>query len=983
MNGTLGSRDTLGLPAIDETGVVAIVPAKDSASVGETVDALLGTGRVDAVVVIDDGSLDDTAERARRAGALVVRPGCNLGKGDAVALGRDVAPRAATYLLVDADLGATASHVVSLLDPLESDVADLAVAGFPPAAGRGGFGIIKRGSARAIGALCGAEVAEPLSGQRAVRGELLRSLRLAPRFGLEVGMTVDAVRQGARLVEVPLPLDHAHTGRTVAGFRHRIRQGVDIVRTALVRLGRPIRRRVAMVVLALAIIGAALAWGGHASGPPLLDGRGRPVVVVTLAYAEVEDLADGSLPNLRRLADRAGGALAPRTPSVPADQASGYATVGAGAPVVLVPPEVDDEELEETAGLVGADDETIGAGPFVTVTAGPDGFLVRSPVVPSSDTRSYGELGALGDALAAAGLDTAYVGARSGGSGAHAPAALVAVDGAGRLGHLYSGALPLAPGDDLDARVAERVEQVRDAVGKAGLTVVDTGGAPVARPLGSPEMTEEDRAQRERRRRDQLAVADRFIGALLDARLDATVIVAGLAPPGSWQLTPLALAGTDAGVTWSASTKRPGVAVLTDVAPTVLHLLDLATPDTMVGSPIGAGPDAASERGIEELAERTDARERVYVPTIMTFVILQGVVYLVAVVALGRRRSGDPRGQRTLRAIERLAVGFAAFPVGTFLWRLLPTDLQAPWVSGAGYVVVALGLSAVALRCRRTPLSPLIWVAGLTVAVELWDAATSGALQHVSLLGYTPVTAARFYGMGNMGFAILGATALLVAGSWIATSPDRGDGMVAAACLLATVTVFEVAPSLGADFGGVLTFVPVFGAAVLAWVGVRFTWPRALAFAVLGIGAVAAMVWWEGRSGGDGHLARFAQGDWAAMWDVVVRKASTNLRVMRITFWTWMVPIIVMFIVGSLTVGGGWRRWFGRADTWRVTFAALLGFSIVGGLVNDSGVVIPALALVYVGSFLLLVQSRQPFGPVDVLVPDGANLTPADEAVSV
>ena len=50
MNGTLGSRDTLGLPAIDETGVVAIVPAKDSASVGETVDALLGTGRVDAVV---------------------------------------------------------------------------------------------------------------------------------------------------------------------------------------------------------------------------------------------------------------------------------------------------------------------------------------------------------------------------------------------------------------------------------------------------------------------------------------------------------------------------------------------------------------------------------------------------------------------------------------------------------------------------------------------------------------------------------------------------------------------------------------------------------------------------------------------------------------------------------------------------------------------------------------------------------------------
>ncbi|MEZ5322561.1 MAG: hypothetical protein R2698_10910 [Microthrixaceae bacterium] len=36
---------------------------------------------------------------------------------------------------------------------------------------------------------------------------------------------------------------------------------------------------------------------------------------------------------------------------------------------------------------------------------------------------------------------------------------------------------------------------------------------------------------------------------------------------------------------------------------------------------------------------------------------------------------------------------------------------------------------------------------------------------------------------------------------------------------------------------------------------------------------------------------------------------------------------------------------------------------------NDSGVVIPALVLVYAGAFLLLVQSRQPFAPAAVLEP--------------
>ena len=46
-------------------------------------------------------------------------------------------------------------------------------------------------------------------------------------------MTVDAVRAGARIAEVELPLDHAHTGRTLAGFAHRGRQAVDIVRAAV------------------------------------------------------------------------------------------------------------------------------------------------------------------------------------------------------------------------------------------------------------------------------------------------------------------------------------------------------------------------------------------------------------------------------------------------------------------------------------------------------------------------------------------------------------------------------------------------------------------------------------------------------------------------------------------------------------------------------------------------------------------------------
>jgi hypothetical protein len=80
---------------------------------------------------------------------------------------------------------------------------------------------------------------EPLSGQRAIRRNVLDSVRpLAPGFGVEVAMTIDAVRAGFRVLEVPVAMEHAVTGRDVAGFLHRGRQGLDLLRATLPRLAR-------------------------------------------------------------------------------------------------------------------------------------------------------------------------------------------------------------------------------------------------------------------------------------------------------------------------------------------------------------------------------------------------------------------------------------------------------------------------------------------------------------------------------------------------------------------------------------------------------------------------------------------------------------------------------------------------------------------------------------------------------------------------
>jgi hypothetical protein len=215
--------------------VVALVAAhEESARIAATVTALHGL--VDEVVVVDDGSSDGTGSAALVAGATVLRASRRRGKGRAVEESLERLPPADIWLLADADLGLTASGLGSLVDVVREGSADVAIATFPKLVG-GGFGIVKRTATRLIRAACGFDAREPLSGQRALTAAALAAVRpLAPGFGLEVGMTIDAVRAGLTVVEIPIEgLSHRPTGLGARGFAHRARQGADILAAVATR----------------------------------------------------------------------------------------------------------------------------------------------------------------------------------------------------------------------------------------------------------------------------------------------------------------------------------------------------------------------------------------------------------------------------------------------------------------------------------------------------------------------------------------------------------------------------------------------------------------------------------------------------------------------------------------------------------------------------------------------------------------------------
>ncbi len=219
------------IPAYNEASRIAA----SLAAVDAALSPLYPEGSYE-VIVVDDGSRDETAAVARATGrARVIELGRNQGKGGALQAALS-ASRGELLVMLDADLERTADQFPRLLAPLEAGQADMAVARFQRAARGGGFGLAVGLARWGVRRLTGRELAAPLSGQRAFTREVWERVgRIAPGFGAEVGLDVDVLRAGFRLVEVPTEMRHQATGRDWAGFRHRARQFAAVARTLLNR----------------------------------------------------------------------------------------------------------------------------------------------------------------------------------------------------------------------------------------------------------------------------------------------------------------------------------------------------------------------------------------------------------------------------------------------------------------------------------------------------------------------------------------------------------------------------------------------------------------------------------------------------------------------------------------------------------------------------------------------------------------------------
>lgn len=442
---------------------------------------------------------------------------------------------------------------------------------------------------------------------------------------------------------------------------------------------------------------------------------------------------------------------------------------------------------------------------------------------------------------------------------------------------------------------------------------------------------------------------DRQLDQLLADRAPDQLLIAEQAPPPfrGPQLLWTGIAGLRAGSGGSftsATTHLDGVAAGIDLLPTILDHLGVTVPDGVRGQPIRLSGvrDAAAINKLDERLSVISARR---MPALQTFLYAWLAVVLLA--GILRDRAGVRFGLR----IGGLAMMW--LPLMVLVTAAFAPSRQAELFTLAGGCFLLALLTDRLVPWPRGPAVPAI--AGL--AAYTADLVNHSHLVIRSLLGPSPRSGSRFYGLGNE-LEIVLTILMLVAVAAVLRRRERTRGG-ALAFALGGVALAGVMGSgrLGADVGGIFTVAGGAAVATLLMLPGGIT-KKALGLAVLtpvaGLAGLAAI---DLATSGDGHFTRTVlHGSLGDQLDTFQRRYELAWNILKSGY----APLLLILCLLAVTYAYKYRRRvYGLAvetdAVWRACIFGGLGASVSGSLFNDSGPVllfIGVVALVFLTTYL-------------------------------
>jgi hypothetical protein len=443
------------------------------------------------------------------------------------------------------------------------------------------------------------------------------------------------------------------------------------------------------------------------------------------------------------------------------------------------------------------------------------------------------------------------------------------------------------------------------------------------------------------RAKDAARVEDHLRQELALVPSGATVMVAGISDiaTGHAHLHFFAIRGPG----WrhtelrsSAAGRAPYVQTI-DIAPTILTLEGLPVPSAVAGRPM-----QQSGAAVRSAAAYVDDDRHAYDQRTLgqrTFLVL-GIALIALLLLTLMPWSG---ARFVARWLARL---LAPAPMLVFVANAFPWwRWGQPAFAGLVLLGAVLFAAVTTVASRRSPFAAAAVPLGATLVALVLDQLTGAHLQLSAPLGDSPIVAGRFSGVGNLDFAVIATSALLLGGLVGGRLAGR-RGLLAGAAITAAAVVVDGAPQLGDDLGGVFALVPGFIVLVILMFGARVTWRRA-AIAAVSTAAVAvavALADYARPATHQSHVGRFVgQVLHGGAGTEVHRKLNAALASFGPTVGTFVVVVVILTAVVS------WPRLrAAMRDLPGLSAAAIAATvtAVLGVCLNDSGVPIAAMAAI-------------------------------------
>ncbi|MDK7186030.1 hypothetical protein HC124_02965 [Winkia neuii] len=405
------------------------------------------------------------------------------------------------------------------------------------------------------------------------------------------------------------------------------------------------------------------------------------------------------------------------------------------------------------------------------------------------------------------------------------------------------------------------------------------------------------------------------------------------------------------GLARSSSVRQRGIVQLPDVTATVGDWLgfDMPGAGSAITNQIALGDESMNVRHafLTDQADRAfamrDARANFYGMLVTCTVT---IILVLAVLALGVGAGFHiARFWRALLRFSCLTVAsipLATLALSAFCWWHFQDTHAA--LNGGSLALAALLAAATLAGPWRQAGAPALVIAGATAFAIALDVITGTRALIDSPFGFNSLAAARYYGVGNETFSLLSVGTILLAG-WVGSQfCKQWVKTVAVLGVCALFLYVDAAPSVGADFGGILAFIPGIAVLVILIGGyrLRWRWVVPIALAMVGGAGLVALLDWMRPASSRTHLGRFVQstldGD---MLPIIVGKLQTNLRLLSVSTLRWVVVAALVAVAVWLCYTyprlRGRKAHLPQQITWMVDKAAVKIAKLAGCAIPNTG----------------------------------------------